>query len=162
MVEIHGLGKLLSEHPFFNGMADEPRETLAGCAANEVFKPNEFICKDGESANKIYLIRSGTVTIEVYVPGRPPVIVKTLHDGDIIGYSALVPPYMWTLDARASDQVRTISLDVQCMRGKIEADRVLGYELYKRFLPVMAQQLAEARLRIVELSTEPRPAVRLR
>jgi hypothetical protein len=37
----------------------------------------------------------------------------------------------------------------------MEDDRTLGYELYKRFVPVMARRLAACRLRIVELATEP-------
>ncbi len=51
--------------------------------------------------------------------------------------------------------MRAISVDGACLRRKMEADRVLGYEIYKRFLPVMARRLHQNRERIVELATEP-------
>ena len=51
--------------------------------------------------------------------------------------------------------MRLLKLDGACLRGKMENDRSLGYEIYKRFLPIMARRLATSRLRIVELAIEP-------
>lgn len=155
MVQIEGLGPLVATHPFFADMDQSALDTIVGCCANEVFKTGSYLFRQGQPADKFYLIRDGRVTMEVYVPGRPSVAIETVEAGEIIGWSWLVPPYKWSNDARASDTVRVISLDGACLRGKIEADRVLGYEIYKRFLPVMARRLHQNRERIVELATEP-------
>lgn len=68
-----------------------------------------------------------------------------------------MPPYRWSNDARAAEQVRLIEIDAACLRGKMEADRALGYEIYKRFVPIMGKRLATTRLRLVELAMEPAP-----
>ena len=75
-------------------------------------------------------------------PGRAPITFETLGDGEIVGVSWLIPPYRWTYDARAVELTRAIAMDAACLRGKCEADHDLGYEMMKRFLPVLVERLA--------------------
>ena len=154
-MKIEGLGPLVAEHPFFAGMDPAALEIVVGCCANEVFKPGAYLYRQGEAADKFYLVRDGLVAIEIYVPGRPPIAVETVEAGEIIGWSWLTPPFKWSNDARAADTVRAISIDGACLRTKMEKDRTLGYEIYKRFMPIMARRLLQNRIRIVELATEP-------
>ncbi len=155
MVHIVGLEDTLAHHPFAEGMDPEALRTITGCASNAVYHPGDYIFREGDPADNFYLIRHGLVALEIHVPQGPPIVVETLEAGDIFGWSWLLPPYRWSSDARASEQVRLLKLDGACLRGKMENDRSLGYEIYKRFVPIMAQRLAGTRLRIVELATEP-------
>lgn len=150
MVQIAGLDRLIKEHPFFEGMDPAACETIAGCAANERFNAGEYIFREGKPANKFYIIRHGSVALEIHVPGRDPIVVDTLQSGDILGWSWLLPPYKWVYDARAVELTRLISLDAQCLRGKYESDHTLARELFSRFIPVMAKRLAASRHRMVE------------
>lgn len=155
MVEVEGLSRLLREHPFFKGMNDAWRELVAGCAANEVYKAGEYIFREGQPADKFYLIRHGRVALEVHVPARAPIIVETLKDGDLLGWSWLVPPYRSSFDARALELSRLLSLDATCLRAKMEEDHSLGYELHKRFAPVVADRLAAARRQMIDMYGHP-------
>ncbi|MFL5257428.1 MAG: cyclic nucleotide-binding domain-containing protein [Rhodopila sp.] len=155
MVNIVGLEDILAHHPFAQGMDPEALNTIVGCCSNAVYRPGEYIFREGDSADNFYLIRQDLVALEIHVPQGSPIVVETLEAGDIFGWSWLMPPYRWSNDARASEQVRLLKLDGACLRNKMESDRVLGYEIYKRFLPIMARRLAGTRMRIVELATEP-------
>jgi CRP/FNR family cyclic AMP-dependent transcriptional regulator len=155
MVQIVGLEGILSEHPFARDLPPEVLQTIAGCCSNAAYHPGDYIFREGEPADHFFMIRQGLVALEIHVPQGPPIVVETLETGEIFGWGWLVPPYKWTNDARASEQVRLLKLDGACLRGKMEVDRALGYEIYKRFLPIMAKRLATTRLRIVELATEP-------
>ncbi len=124
---------------------------IAGCAANERFNAGDYIFREGEPADKFYLLRHGNVALEIHTPGREPIIVETLQAGDILGWSWLVPPFKWRADARAIQLVRAISLDAKCLRGKYEGDHDLGYELFKRFVPVMARRMEASRLQIIDV-----------
>jgi CRP-like cAMP-binding protein len=147
---IEGLERLLQEHPFFQNMDPQACATIAGCAANERFDAGDYVFHEGGAANKFYLIRQGAIALEIHVPGREPIIVDTLEDGDILGWAWLVPPYRWVYDARAVRLTRLVSLDAACLRGKYESDHTLAYELFKRFIPVMADRLSATRLRMIE------------
>ncbi len=151
MGEIEGLDRLLKEHPFFQDMNPTVCTIIAGCAANERFNAGDYIFREGEPADKFYLLRHGNVALEIHTPGREPIIVETLQAGDILGWSWLVPPFKWRADARAIQLVRAISLDAKCLRGKYEGDHDLGYELFKRFVPVMARRMEASRLQIIDV-----------
>ncbi len=71
--------------------------------------------------------------------------------GDILGWSWLFPPYRWSVEARAVQQVRAIKLDGECLRGKCELDPAMGYELMKRFSQIMLQRLEAARLQLLDI-----------
>jgi CRP-like cAMP-binding protein len=150
-MKVEGLDILMQEHPFFEGLSAEALELLAGCAANERFPAGATIAREGDPADKFFLIRHGTVAQEIRIPGKDPLIVETLEEGDILGWSWIVPPYRWTFDARALDLVRAISLDAKCLRGKCEEDHSLGYDFYQRIVPVMSRRLTAVRLRLVDM-----------
>ncbi|HEY5789397.1 MAG TPA: cyclic nucleotide-binding domain-containing protein [Gammaproteobacteria bacterium] len=155
MEPLKPLDELLHEHPFFAGMDEGPRKYIAGCGWNEVFHAGDYLFRAGQPADKFFLIRHGTVAIELHVPGREPLVVETLQDGDIAGWSWLVPPHKWSNDARASTLVRAISLDGRCLRGKCDEDHSVGYEIFKRFIPVIADRLSAVRMQLVDVYGEP-------
>ena len=151
MVKIEGLSSVLESHRFFQDFSPEVAATVAGCATNMRFEAGEYVFREGGRADKFYLLRDGQVALELNIPGRQPMIVDTLHEGDVLGWSWIVPPYKWIADAHAVQPSRVISLDARCLREKMEQDNTLGYELYKRFVPVMANRLRATRLRLIDL-----------
>jgi len=78
-----------------------------------------------------------------------------LAEGEILGVSWVIPPYRWTYDARALDLLRAIAIDAACLRQKREADHDLGYEMMKRFLPILVQRLQATRLQILDVYGAP-------
>ena len=155
MVKVEGLEALLARHRFFAGMDTNMRELIAGCAANERFAAGDYIFREGDAADKFYLLRHGCVVLEIPVPARPAIQVETLDEGDIFGWSWLMPPYRTFLSARAQQLTRVISLDARCLRGKMEEDHEVGYELYRRFLPVVAERMQAARMQMIDLYGSP-------
>jgi CRP/FNR family transcriptional regulator, cyclic AMP receptor protein len=145
------LKNILTTHPFFGGMNPEHLQLLVGCASNVRFDAGKFILREGEEANEFYLLRHGKVALEVYAPERGPINIQTLGEGDILGWSWLVPPYRWKFDARVVEMTRAIALDGKCLRQKSESDCQLGYELLKRFSQVMVDHLQAARLQLLNV-----------
>lgn len=145
------LERILIEHPFFAGMKEEHMDLLVGCASNVRFDAGQFILREGEEANKFYLIRQGQVALEVHAPGRGSITIQTLGAGEILGWSWLVPPYYWRLDARAVELTRALALDGKCLREKCEKDHDLAYELLKRFSQVMVDHLTATRLQLLNV-----------
>jgi len=148
---MEGLERILKEHPFFAGLADGFLNLVCGCAKNVRFEADQYLFHEGEPADHFYLIRHGRVALELTAPGRGRLVFQTLTEGEIVGISWLIPPYRWTYDARALELVRAISIDAACLRQKCEADHDLGYEMMKRFLPVLVQRLQATRLQILDV-----------
>jgi CRP/FNR family cyclic AMP-dependent transcriptional regulator len=140
---------ILAEHSFLGGLEDRHLDLLVGCASNVRFEAGQFILREGEEANQFYLIRHGKVALEVSAPGRGPIIILTLGEGEVLGWSWLVPPYRWRFDARAVELTRAIVLDGKCLRTKSEEDHDLGYELLKRFAHIIEKRLAATRIQLL-------------
>ncbi|OBF55460.1 Crp/Fnr family transcriptional regulator [Mycobacterium sp. 852002-53434_SCH5985345] len=142
---------VLARHPFFRGMDPRYVQLAVGCAANLRFTAGELIFREGQPADHFYLIRAGRIALETPALGRGSLTVQTLGDGDILGWSWLVPPYNWRFDARAVETTRAIGFDGKCLRGKCEEDHELGYELQKRVIAVLGEHLDATRFRLLDI-----------
>lgn len=145
------IDELLTECSAFDGLPRDYLELIAGCGTNRTFRAGELLMHEGEAAETFFVIRHGAVALETYVPQRGPLMIETLHDDDLLGWSWLVAPDHAQFDARALGVVRTVAFDGACLRGKCEADPVLGYELMKRFAAVLAERLEATRIRLIDV-----------
>ena len=145
------LEPILAQHPFLKELDAEHLKILANCASNVKFDVGQMIFRDGEDANDFYLIRHGTVALEISSPHKEPVIIETLCEGSVLGWSWLTPPFAWHFDARAQTLVRAIALDGKCLRAKLDGDHDLGYELYKRFFPIITDRLQQTRFQLMDV-----------
>ncbi len=142
---------ILRDVPLFQGLKPEQLELIAGCGSNVHFSEGELLFRDGEEADTFYVLRHGGVALETFVPARGAVTIETLEAGEVVGWSWLFQPYRWHFDARALSVVRATSFDGACLRGKCEADPVLGYALMTRFAQVMIERLQATRLRLLDV-----------
>ena len=148
---MENLERIIAEHPFFMGLESYYTGLLVGCGANVRFQPGTYIFKEGEEANEFYLIRSGRVALEIFAPQHKPLVVETLSEGDILGWSWLLPPYQWKFHAHAVHDTRAIALDGKCLRNKCEQNHDLGYEVLKRFAQIMERRLEATRLQLLDV-----------
>ena len=121
------LDELLSECPVFTGLDEATLELIAGCGRNVRFAADQQLFREGEQADTFYVLRHGVVSLEMRVPAHRPLVIETLHDGDVVGWSWLVPPYRWAFDARAAEPTAAVALDGACLREKCREDPALGY-----------------------------------
>lgn len=142
---------LLAEHPMFKGMDPKHLKLLVGCAKNVRFSEGSVIFRESEPADTFYVIRKGTVALDTFAPERGAITVTTLTDGDALGWSWLIPPYRWHLDARATTMTLAIALDAKCLRGKCEEDHELDRDLLRRFMPVMVERMEAAFMQLLDL-----------
>ncbi len=145
------LEPILSQHAFFRDLPPEYLKIVVGCASNVKFAQGEFLFREGGDADKFYLVRQGNIALEVFTTHKGPVTLQTLGEGEVIGWSWLIPPYHWHFNARATEVTRAIAMDGKCLRGKCEEDHSLGYELMKRFTHIMEERLQAARLQLLDL-----------
>lgn len=145
------ISELLEHVPALRPLDPEHRGTISGCGSNRVFAAGEHIMREGDPADTFYVIRRGSVAIETFVPREGPVTIETLHDGDLLGWSWLVPPYSTTFDARALKETHTIAFDGACLRRKLDADPALGYVLLRLFTPVIVERLQGTRIRLLDV-----------
>ena len=132
-------------HPFFAGLDMKILSLLTDCAVSAKFKPGEIILREGETANRFYLVESGKVELEAKTPDGTSVVIDTIGAGELLGWSWLFPSHRWRFTARATEATRAIFFHGEILRQYCERDRSLGYELFKRMAPTMVKRMQKAR-----------------
>ena len=136
----------LAQHPLFGGLRTEQIALIAENAQLVHFEPEKRIFEQDTPAEHFYIIREGTVTVEIPAIDGEPLTIQTLTDGAMLGWSWLIPPYRWSFDARAVTPTTVVAVDGATLREACDNDPALGYELMKRFAVLMAERLNAARL----------------
>lgn len=145
-----GAGELtLAGHPFLQELAPHHLEFMAECAAEFHFAAGEYILREGEPANQLYLIDRGKVALGTIGANRGFTTIEILAEGEALGWSWLIPPYHWHFTALAILPTTVIALDGYRLREKCEADHDFGYELLKRLALIIGQRLRMTRKQLV-------------
>lgn len=135
----------------FGAMTKEHREQLMLLAREVSFAAGERIFNEGSKADRFWIIRTGTVALDLHVPGRRAVVVETLDAGKMLGWSWLVPPHQWHLGAEASSPVRAYEFDAAAVRDLCAKDPALDHELCTYVSGVLARRLRSTRVRLLDL-----------
>ena len=140
-------------HPFLAGMHREQLALLTDCAIPVQFERGQIIFREGETANRFYLIENGKLVLESMNPQRNPVIIDTIGAGGLLGWSWMFPPYAWQFTARAVEPTTAVFFYGTILREYCEKDHSLGYELLKRMSAVMVKRLQAARKNMLAFHT---------
>jgi CRP/FNR family cyclic AMP-dependent transcriptional regulator len=148
---MENLARIIAEHPFCKELETYYLDLLTSCASKVRVEKDFYLFREGGEAHHFYLIREGKIALEISAPPRSALIVEALSEGEMLGWSWLVPPYRWRFGARAVEPACVIALDAKCLRGKCEKNPHLGYELLKRTVEIMGQRLEASRFRMLDL-----------
>jgi CRP-like cAMP-binding protein len=101
----------------------------------------EYLFRQGDPANSIYLVCTGSVWLQAR-DAQENMRVWTVGRHDLVGWSCLTPPFSYLLDARAAGPVTGVRLDAVNLRERIQNDHELGFHLFQILLYAASQRLA--------------------
>ncbi|WP_200841636.1 cyclic nucleotide-binding domain-containing protein [Actinomadura sp. K4S16] len=154
-----GTRETLAEERFFAGMPGSHLAALAATATAMDVPAGHRFFEEGWAAGHFWLLRSGTVALDLQVPGRGAVVVETLPPSSVLGWSWMFPPHIWRFGAVSLGPVRALRFEGAEVRELCAADLRLGYDLTLRFGAVLLDRLEATRVRVLDLYAAPdRPA----
>jgi len=95
--------------PLFEGLTDDFIDGLRERVELVSYKPGSVICKQGDDADKLYLIRIGFVKVSQESPGGE-VILQYLHRGDYFGEMGLLGAGKRQATCAALDNVEVVEI----------------------------------------------------
>lgn len=124
---------------------------IAECACRTQFDAGDVIFRQGETANRFYLIERGTIQLEAALRSNERrVVAGVIGPGGVLGWSWLFEPYEWQFTARALTVTTAIFFYGTVLREHCETDPSLGLELFRRMSSEMVRRLQSARKRLLE------------
>ncbi|MFD7867444.1 Crp/Fnr family transcriptional regulator [Streptomyces sp. NPDC057682] len=127
------------------------RDRLLSLAADVRFPAAQRLFEEGAVADRFWILRTGTVTLDARLPHRRNAEIATLQPGDLVGLSWLFPPYAWELGAETLSPVRAHAFDAARVREACTADPAFGYAISQWVGGILAGRLQATRSRLLEL-----------
>ncbi|RZU53549.1 cyclic nucleotide-binding protein [Krasilnikovia cinnamomea] len=150
----------IAAHTVFAELSDAQRAQLAAYGTPESYRAGERLFAEGGDADRFWLIGSGSVALDMRVPGRGEQVIETLSADTVLGWSWLHPPYRWHFGAVAREDTTTVVFDAAAVRDRCADDPAFGYAILRCFTPVIIERLMATRLRVLDLYATPAQAGR--
>jgi CRP/FNR family cyclic AMP-dependent transcriptional regulator len=139
-------------------MTSDRLAELCGGGRPVSYRAGERIFAEGGSAYRFWLIETGSVALDLCVPGRGDQVIETLAAGSVLGWSWLHEPYRWQFGAVAREPVSATVFDAVSVRKRCDADPAFGYAMLRLFTPVITARLHATRVRLLDLYATPAQA----
>ncbi|MFJ8330181.1 Crp/Fnr family transcriptional regulator [Streptomyces sp. NPDC094437] len=129
----------------------EYRQRLRGIAREAAFPQGARLFEEGGRADRFWIIRTGTVELDMHVPGRRAAVIESLRHNELVGWSWLFAPHAWHLGAEATTPVRAYEFDAEAVRVMCAQDPAMGNAVTRWVGDVLAHRLRAARTRLLDL-----------
>jgi len=138
----------LREFKIFHELNERELETVAKIARTEELGKGAQLTRAGAAANNLYLIRKGSVVILAPGPGGKETPVDEVGPGQVVGWSSLTGPYIYTATTVTADKCSLIVINGNKLREIFEVNNHIGYRVLKGVGHVVARRIAalEAKL----------------
>lgn len=136
----------LPEAELFAGLDDGQRRILGALARDRDLREGEEAFRPGERADAFYVVREGQVilTFPVVVNGEArEAKLQGLGPGRTLAWSALVPPHLLTVGARAATAARLVAFDGVATLRLLEDRPDLGRVVLGNLARVVASRFQE-------------------
>ncbi len=127
-----------------NGLAIGEAQAVLGLGQSKVLSSGAELFHLGDVADSIYLIVHGRLRLTLPMQVRnheENILVEERASGQTVGWSALTPPYRFTLTATASLETEVIALSRAALIDHFSAHPDTGYKVSMNLSSVIGQRL---------------------
>ncbi|MEV4034053.1 Crp/Fnr family transcriptional regulator [Streptomyces umbrinus] len=129
----------------------EHRQRLLHIAREVSFPQGTRLFEEGGRADRFWIIRTGTIQLDMHVPGRQAAVIETLGHNELVGWSWLFAPHSWHLGSETTSPVRAYEFDAKAVRAMCQDDPALGHTVALWVGDILAHRLRSARTRLLDL-----------
>jgi CRP-like cAMP-binding protein len=140
----------LSTHEFFSEFSDDVLKFLCECSSTREIKKGQILFRQGEHADKFYVVRNGRISIQMPAIMGPTLEIQTLGKDQVLGWSWLISPYQWNFQTKAEEDSELLQFDGTAILARCEQEPKFGYELLKKFAGLMSVRLNAARQKMMD------------
>jgi CRP/FNR family transcriptional regulator, cyclic AMP receptor protein len=140
----------------FAGLDPEVFKELAMLGEEVTLNAGDWLFKDGDAADALYLVLSGAVDLKIALDEAKTkyIDLETVVQGEAMGWSALVEPYEYTLGAAAAADVQLAKLDSVQLRKYLAENPAAGYTFMCRAAQGIAGRLTNMRVRLASMGDD--------
>jgi len=100
----------LNEHPFLSFFPKESGDRLTASAELRAPASGDFLLREGDAPDSLYLILEGSAAIRKKDPDGKPVLLGYVHEGDFVGEFGLIDHAPRCADVQAASALRVAAI----------------------------------------------------
>ncbi len=137
----------------FDGLPEAALDALAGSASRTRLADGEALFDQGAEARSMFALESGRLALRSRVSGKT-VVVQTIREGEVLGWSSLREDAHWLTTARAVGEVSVLRLPTDGILDLLTSGSSWSRSLVRRLFGVAADHLDATRAQLQRLGTE--------
>jgi CRP-like cAMP-binding protein len=139
----------MRNHTWVQGLGRNHIETLAELAEEKHFETGEVLYHQGDLADRLYMIVSGTVGLALSWRANAMVLSQTILAGEEIGWCALIEESVRRFTAKAMTPVQALVFNGTALRSECDCNPQFDVVLMKRLLHLISERLDANRLQLL-------------
>jgi CRP-like cAMP-binding protein len=125
---------------------------LAELTRPMAYDAGAVVLREGLDTPFLGAILEGRVALRLRVPERGDrLTIVTVEPGELLGWSAVVPPYRATVDAVATERTRLLAVDAPALRERLASDHDLAAELLPLVLESVSDRLSASWQQLLDM-----------
>ena len=131
-------------HELLNGLSSAEAEQILELGTRQIVPSGTLLFRLGDTADRLFLIERGGIrlTLPMQIRGQEQdVLVEERSPGQTVGWSALIPPYRFTLSATASPDTEVIALPRESLREHLATYPAAGCKIALNLAVVIGHRL---------------------
>ncbi|MEW6717014.1 MAG: cyclic nucleotide-binding domain-containing protein [Chloroflexota bacterium] len=154
--------ELIRRYPFFAGLTKDQIATLAKVANEVHVERGHSFFREGDELNTFYMVVEGSVNITIGIPDQfkrhslvdqitnnldmVDTTVSNVTEGNVFGWSALIPPYRSSASAVASKPCQVIAFNCEQLRPILERDCEFALRMTIKAAQIIRSRLHDMRI----------------
>ena len=131
-------------YELLDGLSPAEAEQILELGTRLIVPSGTLLFRLGDPADRLFLTERGRIrlTLPMHVRGKEEdVLVEERSPGQTVGWSALIPPYHFTLSAAASLDTEVIALPQKALREYMAAQPAVGCKIALNLAVVIGHRL---------------------
>jgi CRP/FNR family transcriptional activator FtrB len=139
--------EMLSQNELFAGFSDERLEAIAGISKEITCNKGEALFGEGERAEYLYILVSGSIAIQVHLTSRPMNVTVAIinQPNQSFGWSGVVSPNHYTATAHCQKDSSLVAIEGSKLMQMLEQDPEIGFIVMRRISEVISSRLRTSR-----------------
>jgi len=139
--------EMLAEFDLFRDVSPDVLSEISGICETTKVEKDGFVFREGDTADKLHLLISGSIALRVNLTSRPDSVtvsfINTPHK--TIGWSGVVAPNHYTATAYCEEDTELISVPASDFMNILDRHPEAGYKIMLRITQIISDRLRNSR-----------------
>ncbi len=139
--------EMLADFDLFKEVSKETLKEVAAISETIKVKKDDLVFREGERADKLHLLVSGSIALRVKLTSRPDSVTVSFvnRPHQTLGWSGVVAPHHYTASAVCEEDSELVAIPADKFMKILEGHPADGFKVMLRIATIVSDRLRNSR-----------------